>query len=840
MSKTKFSKKLFLTWMLSVLCFSVLSTNLSFAMVGSVPDENWKQNKSIMPNIENNDILDSEKLMEDDQILEKDKEFLDAKDLNLKFETFNSCKNMDEVIDDFVSKMPVRNNIRPGVMYKQDMVSESLSPDFEDSSNMEWSSSSSEFSNTNLQKENVDEPEIFKTDGKNLYYYNNKEKKIYIFSSPLNTDTSKFDLNNAKVIKTINIPKNFENVKLFLQSQKMIIIANRYTDKPTAPSIINRNTKTVVIIYDIKNISNAKLIKMDYIDGNYNDSRIVDGKLFVMSNINIDRWYMDQNSEKKTNISKNLPKNIEITRNNGKNTRMTLTPKCEQIEYILPDEDTIKGLNLYPNFVFVNTIDISDTNKNTSQKLILWENSQIHFSSKSLYITQNIRFNNYYNCPWMARCIMPRRDIWSQTLIHKFDLIDSNLKYNNSNLISGQPINQYSMDEDDNWNFRILTRKNRSEGTNFSVLDDNLVLKWKIDWIEPWEQFKSSRYIWDKLYLVTFEQTDPLFVIDIADISKPKIIGELVIPWYSTYLHQMWKLTNNKQYLIWLWYDVSTNQRGGVVNSGVKLDLYEIDYSKKQYWTDHCNVFDSKSEIYKKCITKAKDGYVSIKQLASKSMWWQWSYSESLDNPRMFVMNSENVVTMPLMLRNQIKNWQNCNTLILPDGTEKRQNCYDITKNTTDFVWLKSFKFDVNNWINEVNSINYKSTFEKLYKSNNEYEDLEYRQIQNTDMRVGFLGDITYMLNNDFAHFFNSKNTSQQKYININKLIDMKIDNNSNKETLCKNAGGERLSSSNECEWISKNTCESAGGKFNECASACRNNPSAEMCTMQCIIVCQF
>ncbi|MDR3168764.1 MAG: beta-propeller domain-containing protein [Candidatus Peribacteria bacterium] len=34
----------------------------------------------------------------------------------------------------------------------------------------------------------------------------------------------------------------------------------------------------------------------------------------------------------------------------------------------------------------------------------------------------------------------------------------------------------------------------------------------------------------DKLYLVTFQQIDPLFVVDVADITQPKIVGELKIP----------------------------------------------------------------------------------------------------------------------------------------------------------------------------------------------------------------------------------------------------------------------------------------------------------------------
>ena len=70
--------------------------------------------------------------------------------------------------------------------------------------------------------------------------------------------------------------------------------------------------------------------------------------------------------------------------------------------------------------------------------------------------------------------------------------------------------------------------------------------------IEPGEQFKASRFMGDKLYLVTFEQIDPLFVIDLASVKEPKIIGELKIPGYSTYLHPYGAASNNEQRLIGL------------------------------------------------------------------------------------------------------------------------------------------------------------------------------------------------------------------------------------------------------------------------------------------------
>lgn len=55
---------------------------------------------------------------------------------------------------------------------------------------------------------------------------------------------------------------------------------------------------------------------------------------------------------------------------------------------------------------------------------------------------------------------------------------------------------------------------------------------------------------------------------------------------------------------------------------------------------------------------------------------------------------------------------------------------------------------------------------------------------------------------------------------------------------ICEENGWIFIEEFNECEWLSEETCNEAGGEFNECASACRNNPEAEICTMQCVLVC--
>lgn len=56
----------------------------------------------------------------------------------------------------------------------------------------------------------------------------------------------------------------------------------------------------------------------------------------------------------------------------------------------------------------------------------------------------------------------------------------------------------------------------------------------------------------------------------------------------------------------------------------------------------------------------------------------------------------------------------------------------------------------------------------------------------------------------------------------------------------CESLGGTWIESAKECEYISEEQCLIMNGNFNPCASACRNDPDAEFCTMQCVPVCHF
>ena len=57
---------------------------------------------------------------------------------------------------------------------------------------------------------------------------------------------------------------------------------------------------------------------------------------------------------------------------------------------------------------------------------------------------------------------------------------------------------------------------------------------------------------------------------------------------------------------------------------------------------------------------------------------------------------------------------------------------------------------------------------------------------------------------------------------------------------LCGENNGTWLEKYNECEFVSQQWCEGAGGVFDECGSACRHASNPGPCTMQCVPVCKF
>ena len=70
--------------------------------------------------------------------------------------------------------------------------------------------------------------------------------------------------------------------------------------------------------------------------------------------------------------------------------------------------------------------------------------------------------------------------------------------------------------------------------------DQQILLEYgRLDGIAEGERIWSARFVGDRAYIVTFEQIDPLWTIDLSNPTSPTILGELEVPGVSTYIHPL-------------------------------------------------------------------------------------------------------------------------------------------------------------------------------------------------------------------------------------------------------------------------------------------------------------
>ena len=118
-----------------------------------------------------------------------------------------------------------------------------------------------------------------------------------------------------------------------------------------------------------------------------------------------------------------------------------------------------------------------------------------------------------------------------------------------SGSVPGNPLNQFSLDEyngnlriavtiGDTW-FGIIGSSSGESANDVYVLDKDLKTIGKVEDLGLGERIYSARFINDRGFLVTFKQTDPFYVLDLSNPRNPQLKGELKIPGYSSYLHPL-------------------------------------------------------------------------------------------------------------------------------------------------------------------------------------------------------------------------------------------------------------------------------------------------------------
>jgi uncharacterized secreted protein with C-terminal beta-propeller domain len=161
--------------------------------------------------------------------------------------------------------------------------------------------------------------------------------------------------------------------------------------------------------------------------------------------------------------------------------------------------------------------------------------------------------------------------------------------------IPGRLLNQFSMDE---YNGYLRVATTVRDTNDLYVLDERLKIAGKIEDYGENERIYAVRFIGDKGYIVTFKQTDPLFVVDLSNPQNPEIKGELKIPGFSSYLHPI-----SEDLILGIGKE-GANVKVSLFDVSDPSDPKEVDkYILKEYWSDvlnthHAFLLDSKHEVF--------------------------------------------------------------------------------------------------------------------------------------------------------------------------------------------------------------------------------------------------
>ncbi len=403
-------------------------------------------------------------------------------------------------------------------------------------------SSSTVYSGTNNQVQNVDEGDIIKTDGKNIYTVNGR-----------NINITQVDPQTGSISKLakISLSKSFQSVTQLNLYKNYLLI--------TGSGSSSYGGLAVIGVYDVSESSNPKLVRELAMDGNISTTRMVGSVVYVVNNFNNYQFSnilsdsnqgtlesstllpatspnIIENATKIEQIQQNLPK-IQDSLSSDKPTNIT---SCENIKYIKPIQSI--------DFTAVLALDLENPKGELGKELVLGSGQNVYASEKNLYLAQT-----NYNSQQIQK-----------TSIFKFNLDGIKVKFQTQAEILGTILNQFSMDEFEN-NLRVSAHHNQfyqaqsvfsgffgdqfnifpftnprsstPESNSITVFDADLKQIGLVQNIAPGEQIYATRFMGKKGYLVTFKSVDPFFVLDLSDPKDPKITGQLKIPGFSNYLH---------------------------------------------------------------------------------------------------------------------------------------------------------------------------------------------------------------------------------------------------------------------------------------------------------------
>ncbi|WP_156324613.1 beta-propeller domain-containing protein [Bacillus sp. FJAT-27245] len=408
-------------------------------------------------------------------------------------------------------------------------------------------------SETNNQVQGVDEADLVKTDGKNIFQAEENEVRI-IMAAPEEDMT---------LLSKISYNREFMPSQLFLHEETLVVIGHQYHTFAKPYEQVVKDAKIApmmqsakAIIYDVKNPAKPVQLRVVELEGSYVSARKVEGIVYLVTMHHPHYWLLRENEaiDIRPRYSDSVTKPVENI------------VSYDEINYIPESKE--------PNYTMIAAIDLNHHGKKAAVTTYLGSGEQLYMSKENLYLA----IANWAEHPQGDWTRMTAPD----TTIHKFSVKGMDVEFQGSALVQGTVLNQFSMDEHDGY-FRVVTTKgyawdeNSPSSNALYILDENLKPAGKLESLARGERIYSARFMGDRIYMVTFKETDPLFVIEASNPAKPKVLGELKIPGFSNYLHPY-----DENHLIGFGQDtkiVAAKEAGAqprILTDGVKISLFDV------------------------------------------------------------------------------------------------------------------------------------------------------------------------------------------------------------------------------------------------------------------------
>ncbi len=451
---------------------------------------------------------------------------------------------------------------------------------------------SPDYSKTNIQTSGVDEADIIKNDGRNLYYVLGNRLMIFDIHDPSNIRMESEIILSDDAYSRCGLEIYFDSTdkKLWLISasyeyRDYIYEENGMESDGISSGFYYAPGTVSVETYDVHDPSDPVLLSTFSQDGNYLSSRRVDDTVYLVT-VKYTYGYQYDTPEV-------FP---AVKTDDGPWTT-------------LPARDVfVIGSEYIDSFTVVSAIGDPEEGQDTITQAVAGSGSTVYASRDMLFITGTVWESTMDDFGFSSATTL-------STKILSFLTTDGSLSAHAAGTVPGNIINQYSMDQKDGY-LRIATTSNDEETfrsvNNVYVLDDQLDIYSSLEGLAPGETIYSVRFDGDRIYLVTFVQVDPLFVIDASDPGNLKVLGELKIPGFSNYLHPV-----GDHLLLGIGQAVRDN--GNVTSAGLKLTLFDVT--------------DPDDPVERSVLVYGTD----------------WGYSEVLDNPKaLMVYPEENIFGLSL------------------------------------------------------------------------------------------------------------------------------------------------------------------------------------------------